>query len=296
MPEFLLEEIDCNLCKSSNYNQLFQKEGLNIVKCAECDLVFVNPRLDQNYLKDLYSKDYYTGEGFDTTINYDEVHTKGSANDLETEIDYNYRMDMITKYKQHGTLLDIGCAFGDFLDFAKERFDIYGVEISPYSGRIAKERFKNRIFNGTIEKANLSSDFFDVVTMIEVIEHLPNPINSLKEINRIMKLDGIVAIQTGDINSMIPRIKGGDWDYIRPKGHLYYFSRKTMRKMLRDNGFNVMEHSSTGKAPAKISSVLRLPEKRLKEYLPVLRKLCNVSSRFGITGSITMARKIKNLS
>ena len=148
----------------------------------------------------------------------------------------------IAQHKQQGVLLDIGCANGFFLDEArKQGWDTRGVEISTWAAAYGRNELKLNITNGFLEEANFPAEFFDVIVMLDVIEHLTHPKQVLLEIKRILKPQGVVYISTPDIASTLSRLLGAKWWGIN-KYHLFYFSKKTFETMINSCGFQVKKY------------------------------------------------------
>lgn len=223
-------KVDCNLCKSDDYLLLFRLDNfkipLNIVRCKGCGLIYQNPCPDGDLIKSFYSKDYYTGK---SPVSY----VKEFKKDV---IIANERLKIVERWKPPGKLLDIGCYSGAFLASAQRRgWDSYGIEISPFIVERAKTKGL-KVYLGEVSDINFKDSFFDVVTLFEVIEHLFNPLETLIEIHRILKDDGMLIIQTANMDSFRAKIlKPRDY-YFLPV-HLYYFTKKTMIKMLKKAGF-----------------------------------------------------------
>jgi len=234
-----LEYVNCNLCNSDNTKLLFIKDGFNIVQCRKCGLVYVNPRLNKETLKNIYTQGYYTTQderGYEDYI--------GRETELKTM--FRKRLKRIEKYKKGGRLLDIGCAVGFFLEVAKENgWEAFGVEISEWASNYARERGLN-VLTGDLTATKFPDDYFDVITMWAVIANLHDPHNNLIEACRILKKDGLIVIHTGNINSIFAKLQGINWNMLTPSGHLYYFSPKTLRKMLELIGFKIVKRSTHG--------------------------------------------------
>ena len=234
-----LEYVNCNLCGSDGTKLLFIKDDFNVVRCRKCGLVYVNPRLNKETLKEIYTKGYYTTQderGYEDYI--------GGEKELKTM--FRKRLKRIEKYKKGGRLLDIGCAVGFFLEVAKEDdWETFGVEISEYASNYARERGLN-IFTGDVTATTFPDEYFDVITMWAVIANLHDPHNNLIEACRILKKDGLIVINTGNINSIFAKLQGINWNMLTPEGHLYYFSSKTLKKMLDITGFNIIKITTHG--------------------------------------------------
>lgn len=228
----------CILCGNEGYRILFKKKFQNkdykIVRCSFCRLVYLIPRPSKEENKKLYDSEYFQGRGFDKTVDYSKEYKEGNI------VEYERIFKLIRKYRDAGTILDVGCGMGGFLDLAsKSGWKVYGLEISEYAAGILKERFGEGIVNSAIKEGLFKDDFFDVINMMEIIEHLLDPIESLKVMRKYLKSGGILLVQTGNIESFLAKIKGKNWAYILVPGHTFYFSPQTVRMALEKAGFKV---------------------------------------------------------
>jgi len=221
-----MEKVVCILCSEKEHKFLFNKDGFDVVKCHKCGLVYVNPRLSLNELKEFYDESYH------------QFQLEDSLKNLKNEKIIQIISDLIGT---GGKFLDIGCSTGHFLNTAKEYFDVLGIELAEWSANFARKTYNIEILNSTLENCHLQSSSFDVVTFFEVIEHLHDPLTFLKEVNRILKPDGILALSTGNVNSLEAKIRGEKWYYFAPKFHLYYFSIKTIKEILNQTGFRIIK-------------------------------------------------------
>lgn len=139
-----------------------------------------------------------------------------------------------------GTLLDIGAATGILMHEAKSKgWQVSGVEPSLWAVAEAQKRYALDIVAGTLESGRFESESFDVVTLLDVIEHVPAPRSLLVEIHRILKPSGLLVLSTPNIGSIIARILGPKWWHIR-RAHQYYFTWQTIRRLLAETGFVVV--------------------------------------------------------
>jgi ubiquinone/menaquinone biosynthesis C-methylase UbiE len=235
--ENMAEQQKCNLCGISIQEKLYSikrnKRVFEVVKCQNCGLVFMNPIPSDKEIRDMYSPGYY--DGTSAYSYYDERKNKIYSMCLHKK-----RMENIEKVmKTKGKILDVGASFGFFVRTAERMgWDAYGVEVSKYSSDYAKNELGLKVSNCTLEQAGFPGNYFDVIHMAEVVEHLQDPKKVLKECNRILKKNGLLVIQTSDIDSIYARVMGKNWDWFLP-GHLHYFSRRTLGKMLELTKFKV---------------------------------------------------------
>src|SRR3989338_2351959 len=251
------EHIPCNLCGQDNYKIIYEKidtpleipltdkfsaaKGIlstdQIVKCKNCGLVYTNPRIKSMIIIDSCSRgddEVYVSqeEGrkktFQEGIDWIKKVTQKKENDKEAS----------TEKKK---ILDVGCAAGFFLAVAKENnFDPYGSELNAWLADYGRKKFSlENVKTGTLEDAKWKENFFDDVTMWDVLEHAPDPLKTLREINRITKNNGYLIISYPDYSSIFAKLFGRRWWFLLSH-HIYYFTPKTMNMMLEKAGFEVV--------------------------------------------------------
>ncbi len=240
--EMRLEEVNCNLCGASDYRIRFEKRGhltgkvFQVVECVDCGLVFVNPRFPVEWIRTLYDEAYFRGEGFDPYVRYEE--------DLRSPADKDawaaQVMDRIsTVTPPPAVFLEIGPGVGHLLRMAKKRgYRAVGLEFSGYAAKLLRGQGLE-ILEGTIEKIVISDATYDVVVAVELLEHLPDPRKLFFEVARILRPGGLFYYETGNIDCAEARRLGAEWDYIRPEGHLYYFSPRILTRYLKQAGLKV---------------------------------------------------------
>ncbi|MGQ0578421.1 MAG: class I SAM-dependent methyltransferase [Betaproteobacteria bacterium] len=144
--------------------------------------------------------------------------------------------------KRRISLLDVGCSSGAFMTAARARgFDVQGVEPAPKAAKSAAAAGFS-VFRGTLEQAAFPEGSFDAIAVLEVIEHLTDPLSLLRECRRVLKTDGVLAIGTGNAGSLTLRVLGADWDYLQIRkhgGHISFFNPRSMRMLAQRTGFVV---------------------------------------------------------
>jgi 2-polyprenyl-3-methyl-5-hydroxy-6-metoxy-1,4-benzoquinol methylase len=243
------EYVHCNLCGCDdvenlirfNSNSVLSKTAIGIdlsgvpeypaiVKCKNCGLTYVNPRwkfaggvmpyteeAEEAYFSDTLEKRKFA---FDDLIVY--TRAKFQFADLR--------------------ILDVGCGDGLILKEC-DRFGVQcdGFEISESLVRKLQNQFgKERILTGSLD--TILEKTYNVVYLINVIEHLPNPLFTLKQIYRILKPGGVVFIHAPNFGGLPARLLGARWHQVEPLGHLYYFNNRTLRALLQKTGFQVEDN------------------------------------------------------
>lgn len=182
-----LVEVSCNIC-NSKAEEIISKAGIgNIVRCKKCGLFYRNPRLSD---KDEINKYKYKTYNDSSVLIDDKSKKEMFASTLNS----------LEHYK--GKILDIGCADGYFLTFARERGWItYGVEISIFPLRKARESLGRKyVFGVPLKMVNFPSNYFDVISMWDVLDHLMDPLGELIEIRRILKKKGLLIIRVRNMS------------------------------------------------------------------------------------------------
>ena len=274
-----IEDVPCNLCGSRNARVLYHStlgSGLlrpepshfrcttstygvhpTIVRCQNCGLVYANPRLEAHTVEQNYS-----------TVD-DPLYIEEREGRVLTFRRNLLPLEKLIKTPKPWRLLDVGCHIGVMLEIAQERgWDAAGVEPSTWAATRARERGLN-VINATLANAHLAPNSFDAVTIWDVIEHLTNPASDLRQVYRVLKPGGVVGIHTIDIDSLLSRVMGHRWPWLMEM-HLYYFSPRTLGRMLSDIGFKVEQVIYQGR-------YLRLQYlvTRIAPYSPTLSRAMN---------------------
>jgi SAM-dependent methyltransferase len=227
----------CPLCGSKNVAKLHiidkYSPAFKIDKCADCGFLFMNPGYCYRFIKDLYKEDYYSG-------NAEYSYCDERKAERYSGYVWEKRLARIREYNSSGNFLDAGCAFGGFLKIASQYFTPYGIELSQYSGRYAKTLFGNNIHIGIFENHPFKNDFFSVITMIELLEHIRDPVFVLRESYRLLKESGLLVIQTANMDGLQARFLGKRYAMFLP-GHLSYFTKRNLVFLLKEIGFQVVK-------------------------------------------------------
>jgi SAM-dependent methyltransferase len=198
----------------------------DLSRCRHCAFVFANPGPDPELLAQLYSEvkdpDY-------------EVEATGRRRNFRRIL---RRLEKWAAEK--GRLFDVGAATGLFLDEAqKSGWQVSGIEPSRWAREQARIKYGLSLHPGSLETFNPNQLVYDVVTLIDILEHTPNPRLIMEKVNGLLKTKGVLVIVTPDLNSLAARLAGRGWWHFRP-GHLGYFNRRSLQHLLDLTGFVVL--------------------------------------------------------
>ena len=227
-----METVACDLCRSKEFSLIFEVKDYitgtlqKVVRCKECDLAYVNPRPNPEELSDFYPQNYYGENPF-----------------FYEKLDALLRFWELRKTIKKGDfILDIGCGRGLLLSKLKHiGCKVWGTELSEISSRYAKENLKINVISRNLEDCMFDKDYFDVVTMFHSLEHMMSPMETTREIYRILKPEGTLIIELPRFNSLYASIFRDKWFHLDVPRHLYHFSDSTIGKLLASAGFNIVK-------------------------------------------------------
>ncbi len=246
-----MEEVLCPTCDNKANKELIymHDNGVGFYKCLNCNIEYASPRLMEKELLSLYE-----GDDWKTLSDYDNwtykkwKETKGPRFHLVQQ-----NINLIKKFiNSGGSILDVGCDIGlTVKSLEKNGYYSEGVEISSVGAKIAKEKTGITVHN--IQLENYQSDIkFDGVLLLDVLEHLYDPIKVLTECGGHMKQGGYIFIHVphhGGISTRFKRflhrmgIKKGYKHFGFP-AHIYNFDKRSLKAILARSGFETLHYES----------------------------------------------------
>lgn len=238
------QNYSCDYCKSNEYEVIFQGPDLledlpgvfQWVKCKQCGLLRQNPRPDWDTLQLYYPAGYV-------------CHDKKLAekqNGVRTFLRHlgpQKRIRLVHKYKACGRWLDVGCGGGTILQEAQRQghWELQGLEPVPDMARYTAEQLNIPVFSGQLEDYDAPAGSFDVITLWDVLEHLPNPVQSMRKIQKLLAKNGLFVFSTPNMNSLDLKVFGKAWlGYDLPR-HLYLFPEEVLDQLLSESGFSILQ-------------------------------------------------------
>lgn len=229
------ENINCPVCDSPRAALYFEKDWFRYVKCQDCLMIYMNPRMNREATYAYYNS---TANSIYNEIKFDQ-YSSGSRMDDKINV---ANLSLIDRYRARtrGALLEIGSAKGLFLSKAKERgYEVYGIELNKKNAEYSRRLVGDTVFDVDIFDACFKSGKFDVIYMRDVIEHIPDPQPFFRELNRIAKPGALLFIETHNIDGLINRIVREKHIVIFGFEHPIHWSPETLGKALDNSGYKV---------------------------------------------------------
>jgi SAM-dependent methyltransferase len=271
--------VPCPACgRATPQRLLYTKNQCDIVRCEECGLG--RTEVTNFDAAAYYTGGYFSGEQADGYADY-----RGAEPVLRRE--FARMVAFIRRHRDGGRLLDVGCAYGFFLQEAKPCFDVVGIELAEDAAAFARSTGLN-VVSGIADEATLRSlGSMDVIVLLDVIEHLPDPGATLRLCAEHLRAGGIVVLTTGDFASLYARLAGTHWRLMTPPQHLWFFTPDSMRRLANAAALTVesLDH------PWKLVP-LSLITFQLRRMLGLASKSPNGASRIGLPVNLFDAMRV----
>lgn len=253
----------CILCRNTGLEKLKGYDQAGLVKCSNCHFVF------SCFVPSIQ-----------TLIDHYEGYPRNRAISPITLKRYDDLSDELKKYGKENNWIDVGCGSGDLLYQVQKRgWNVFGTEFTDSAVQICKDKGIS-MHKGPLNTSEYKSDFFDVITSIEVLEHINNPHEEIENFRRILRPGGVLYITTPNFNSISRRILKDRWHIITYPEHLCYYSARSLDKLLTDHQFKKVYIKTNGLDPShflkQLRSTLRLrnnPTPRHSDDLETIRKI-----------------------
>lgn len=241
-----LEKVNCILCGESNFEVLTtgqdyeyktSNEIFCMVKCLNCHHVYLNPRPTVNTFKIIYPNNYFS---------YEEVST------LSERLKKRNKNSYISYYKKligtEGKILEVGSGCGELLEILKQdeesNWKLYGVDIDKNANEKARKK-GIKIYEGIFENISLPKNYFDLVIMNQLIEHVLNPLDVLIKTEEILKKGGYLVIETPNISSLDSKIfKEKYWGGYHFPRHMNLFTIHSFKELIVKSGLTSIKFES----------------------------------------------------
>lgn len=226
----------CLICRGTDFEPLYK----GLLRCRQCNYRFYDLELNDQELQQLYSHTLFRGG---TLFDY-------AADEKYLRKNFELRLKVLRRFlerERHKRLLEIGSAYGFFLDTARHDFsELLGIDFTDEGVQYTQHQLKLPAIQGDFLKHDFGDQHFDVVCLWDTIEHLSRPDLYVDKIASLTNRGALLAITTGDVQSLVARWRGRNWRMIIPPVHAHYFSKATLTRLLKDRGFEVIYNRYCG--------------------------------------------------
>ena len=245
-----------------------------LATCESCGFVSADLEVSPDELRALYAEQYFTGGEYKDYVAERRLHEKHFLRRLRLLLRH-------VSEPETRTLFEVGCAYGFFLNLAREHFRaVRGIDISGDAARYARDVLNLDVTAGDLLQQD-SIGNPDVVCLWDTIEHIDRPDAYLQKLSAVMTKGSVIAVTTGDIGSLVARIRGSRWRQIHPPTHLHYFSAATLARLLRNQGFEVFhtDHEGTYRSLDTAAYIIL----NIKHHRPELYRMLKKTGLLRIT-------------
>lgn len=223
----------CPLCSSEIIKDFLKFKNFTYKKCLNCTLVFLDIKEESSETEVEYDYEYVIQRGhnlFDSSI---------ARAKQKTYLHYLSKIEKLIFEKP--SLLEIGCSTGITLKVAQERdWKVCGLEINERAAEIARNYLNEDIVSGNLKPNLFNLNQFSAIIMIDLIEHINNPVEFLSIINGILKRDGIIFIITPNSDSLSFKMLRTKWHHLFLE-HIFLYSPKSIELLLKNHKFEIIE-------------------------------------------------------
>ncbi len=216
----------CILCNSDKIVHRFDIGDYPLWHCTGCGFEWLHPQPSDAVLAEIYSSGYHQNRIAGGSI-HAEMKTKVFSGSVEKAM-----------LPPAATVLDVGCAEGDLLALLhKAGHHVYGIEYSSFAANLCVQQFgKDKIHCGVLEDDPFDGLSFDAIFLMDVLEHVRDPLATLRTVHRRLKPNGTLVLSLPNVASLSRRLMHKAWPHYLME-HLSYFSPSTITRALQSTAF-----------------------------------------------------------
>ena len=250
----------CDICGAEENTPVFTRpDTMQVVQCAECELMYLNPRPASDVVQSWYGLEYFSQttnpyRGYSDYLSQDSL--RSLVRDAERKIGIVARHCALSD----ADVLEMGCATGETCYVVSQTgARVAGCDLSAEAIRLARSRYPRLDFRvGSAEEIPFPDHSFDVILAFELIEHLSSPTKFISQVRRLIKPGGILVLTTPNADCG-KRVGWHRWTgFLTSFEHLYFFSPRSLNRILSQQGLSILCSYSRGSGRVRPSSVRRL--------------------------------------
>lgn len=257
----------CPACDDAGTSRTFKVRGFDIFRCKRCGTMFVSDVPGEDRVRQIYLDSGY--------------YEMGTYSERRIELENDRRLGNARKYVSNGSVIDVGCATGKFLDAAKRAgFRTFGIELSPTNSEVARSK-GHEVFTGDLAQYldRHGGARFDLIVCLDVIEHVAAPREFLRGIGRLLGQDSVLVLSTPNYSGPIAKLLGARDPFLTPPEHLNFFTRAGVVNMMNHAGMRLFRVETFGTLSDE--EIRRGVTKHLPKFVPSRSALLFPLFRFG---------------
>jgi len=237
--DHMVSRVHCPICDIEDVVWVFEKEGFDFVKCRHCGLLHTNPQLNSDVAESFYKKSK-------TAKNWIRVQQGSKEQNWNLKKKYLPALQALQHLKpEGGRLLDVGCSIGQFLNISKEfGWNGEGIELNHDAAEFAMKEFGLKVYEEKLEDLGLQEGYYDLITLWGVLEHLNNPNSMLRTVHSLLRKEGLLLLFVPNGHSLVMRLTRYYNSTVSGRAHLWYFTPRTIGRILEKNDFKKKEELS----------------------------------------------------
>ncbi|PIU67066.1 MAG: hypothetical protein COS84_05130 [Armatimonadetes bacterium CG07_land_8_20_14_0_80_40_9] len=234
--EDMAEYRNCIVCREDNTQTIFIKDGFTHVRCLNCGFVYVNPILKEDCFDEVYESSDFGNKWVEVLLSEDQRKFDQAK--------FEKGVEKINKFTKKGRILDIGCSVGHFLEIARDDgWETVGMELNKRAVEHARS-LGLKVWEEKLTPNLFPKEHFEAITLWEVLEHVSEPRELLKEIHLILKDKGILLVLVPNIDSIALRIMHEKSATFGGSSHVNFFNYKTLSRLLKEEGFETVDYET----------------------------------------------------
>jgi len=239
------QHVCCNLCGNDDYSVVFKADEAQvsrIVMCNHCGLMYANPRRQRPDVDSIRTWDPAWN-----IVKKDRFRL--SKQQLQIRDFRNTRRHLGSLFPQRGRLIEVGSGIGALLNsFKEDGWQVEAVEPWVEGCRYAESHYGIKAHAMTLDEVGLADASVDVILMIHVIEHLPDPAATITEAYRVLRPGGVLVVETPRYDSLMFKLLGCRERSITCNGHIYFYTNKSLQQLGQKAGFQVQRAMCVGRS------------------------------------------------
>ena len=234
-----MAEAECIFCNKKSSQIVIEEDGYQCRKCLNCDLIYISNKPSLEAIENLYNNNLRANRSADASI----------LGFFSRRLHAKHHLGIIKKFIKNGSLLEIGPGEGSFLyEARKEGFEVGGIELNNIQANFIKNSLGISCEESPLNAFSFDGKKFDIIYHRDVISHFYDPIAEFQKMNERLNDNGFLIFETGNLGDVEKKYFKFFNSFQLPD-HLFFFSDKNLKELLRRTGFEFIKAYRYSKVP-----------------------------------------------